>query len=44
MIYGIGCSREIQKDEGYERLFSHIEEIILNIQEGTVRGIMFSVC
>ena len=37
MVYGIKSGREIQKGEGCERLFSHIEKkIVLNIQEGDV--------
>ena len=44
MVNGIKGGAEIQKGEGCDRPFGHIEKnIVLNIKEGTFSGMMFSI-
>ena len=43
MVNGIKSSGEIQESEGCDRPFSHVEKIVLNIEEGTFGRMMFSV-
>ena len=43
MVNGIKGGEEIQKGEGCDRPFCHVEKIILNITESTFSRVMFSI-